>query len=176
MRAAYSIDPGVGFDYMPLQVYRSKMKLFDLRAILGKHPDTFPRFVLPNGDSIPPHAHVTEVGHVAKKFIDCGGVTGNSETVLLQTHIGTDTEHRLKSDRFNKILELGERVIPHEQLEVEVEYDCCVVAQYPVLEVNVAGPHLNLILGKRRTQCLAQERRKTTEPADACCGTATACC
>jgi hypothetical protein len=104
------------------------MKLSDLRAVLGKYPETFPRFVLPDGDSIPPHAHVTEVGYVVKNFIDCGGDTGKNESVLLQTHVGQDTDHRLKSDRFAKILQLGERVLPHDQLEVEVEYDCCVVA------------------------------------------------
>jgi hypothetical protein len=152
------------------------MKLSDLRSVLEKYPDTFPRFVLPGGDLIPAHAHVTEVGHVVKNFIDCGGVTGKSETVLLQTHVGQDTDHRLKSDRFAKILQLGERVLSHDQIEVEVEYDCCVVAQYPVSEVKPTGNHLNVILGKRYTQCLAQERRKAT-PADGCCTTAaSACC
>jgi hypothetical protein len=149
------------------------MKLSDLRAALEREPGTFPRFVLPDGDFVPPHAHVTEVGHVAKNFIDCGGVTGKSETVLLQTHVGSDTDHRLKSDRFAKILQLGEAILPHDRLEVEVEYDCCVVAQYPVTEAKRTGEHLDLILGKRRTQCLAQERRKAAET---CCNPTEACC
>ena len=149
------------------------MTLSDLRAALEEDPGTFPRFVLPDGDFIPTHAHVTEVGHVAKNFIDCGGVRGKSETVLLQTHVGNDVEHRLRSDRFAKILELGKQVLPHDQLEVEVEYDCCVVAQYPIKAVKRAGEHLDLILGKRQTQCLAQERRKAAET---CCESATACC
>ena len=151
------------------------VKLSDLRAVLEQHPDTLPRFVLPDGDYIPAHAHVTEVGHVLKNFIDCGGVMGKSETVLLQTHVGQDTDHRLKADRFAKILQLGRRVLPHDELEVEIEYDCCVVAQYPISEVKAANQHLDLILGTRRTQCLANERRKT-EGADSCCGAATACC
>lgn len=151
------------------------MTLSHLRSVLEKHPESFPRFVLPDGDFIPAHAHVTEVGHVLKNFIDCGGVMGKSETVLLQTHVGHDTHHRLKTDRFAKILQLGGKVLPHDQLEVEVEYDCCVVAQYPVSEVKPSGGHLDLILGKRRTQCLARERRKTAS-ADACCGTGAVCC
>ena len=151
------------------------MKLSNLRALLERYPDTFPRFVLPDGDCIPSHAHVTEVGHVAKNFIDCGGVIGKTETVLLQTHVGGDVEHRLRSDRFAKILRLGERVLPHDQLEVEVEYDCCVVAQYPITEVQRTGEHLDVILGKRQTQCLAQERRKTGST-ETCCETAAACC
>ena len=151
------------------------MKLSDLRVVLDRYPDSFPRFVLPDGDYIPAHAHVTEVGHVAKKFIDCGGVIDKTETVLLQTHVGRDVEHRLRSDRFAKILQLGERVLPHDQLEVEVEYDCCVVAQYPITEAKRADEHLDVILGKRRTQCLAKERRKTAST-ETCCETAAACC
>lgn len=151
------------------------MKLSDLRLVLETHPDTFPRFVLPDGDVIPPHAHVTEVGHVTKNFIDCGGVTGRSESVLLQTHVGADTDHRLRSDRFAKILQLGNRVLPHDHLEVEVEYDCCVVAQYPVVDAKALGNRLDLILGKRRTQCLAQERRKAAA-AESCCANAETCC
>src|SRR5437868_12330010 len=150
------------------------MKLSQLRAVLEKHPGTFPRFVLPDGDYIPAHAHVTEVGHVAKNFVDCGGVLGKSETVLLQTHVGQDTDHRLRSDRFAKILQLGERVLPHDQLEVEVEYDCCVVAQYPIIDAKRSGQYLDLVLAPKRTQCLAAERRKT-QTRIACCAT-TDCC
>jgi hypothetical protein len=153
------------------------MKLFDLKTALEKYPGTLSRFVLPDGEFIPAHAHVTEVGHVSKNFIDCGGVLGKSEMVLLQTHVGRDTEHRLKSDRFARILELGARVLPHDQLEVQIEYDCCVVAQYPVLEVKPAGEHLDVVLGRRQTQCLAQERRKAAgATATICCETAAACC
>jgi Family of unknown function (DUF6428) len=150
------------------------MKFSDLRDILGQHPSAFPRFILPDGDQIPAHAHLTEVGHVVKNFIDCGGVTGRTESVLLQTHVGQDTDHRLRSDRFAKILQLGERVLPHDQLDVEVEYDCCVVAQYPIVEVKPTGENLDVLLGSRRTQCLAQERRKSAAP-NSCCATA-ACC
>ncbi len=146
------------------------MKLSQLCSVLEQNPNTLPHFILPDGESIPPHAHVTEVGHVVKNFIDCGGVTGMSESVVLQTHVGQDVDHRLTSGTFAKILKLGERLLPHDQLEVEVEYDCCVVAQYPVSEVRPAGDYLDLILGKRRTQCLAQERQKAAGAAvDACC-------
>lgn len=154
------------------------MKLSDFRAVLEKHPNTFPRFVLPDGKYIPRHAHVTEVGHVIKRFIDCGGVIGTSETVLLQTHVGGDTDHRLKSERLRKILEVGEQVLPHDELDVEVEYDCCVVAQYPIASMEASDKYLDVVLGKRRTQCLAQERRKTEVSTESsCCATAgVSCC
>jgi hypothetical protein len=150
------------------------MTLYELRAVLLKHPATFPRFVLPDGDAIPAHAHVTEVGHAIKNFIDCGGVTGKTEVVSLLTHVGDDTEHRLTSERFARILELGNRVLPHDRLNVEVEYDCCVVAQYPVAGARQVGEHLDLLLAKKRTQCLARERAKV-RPASAWCGVETCC-
>jgi len=151
------------------------MRLKELQMAIQQHPDTFPRFVLPDGDYVPSPAHVTEVGHVVKNYIDCGGEIGREEKVLLQTHVGSDTEHRLRSDRFGKILQLGQRVLPDDELNVEVEYDCCVVAQYPISEVSRAGEHLDIILQRGRTQCRAQERRVAAAKHE-CCGTTASCC
>jgi len=176
-RAQIGSEPGEGevlVDYIPVWVYSLAMKLNHLKSFLRTHPETFLRFILPDGDQIPPHAHVTEVGHAVKNFIDCGGVTGKAEAVLLQTHVGDDIEHRLTSERFAKILQLGDRVLPNDRLDVEVEYDCCVVAQYPILEAKQNGKHLDLILANKRTQCLARERAKN-ETASACCGMESCC-
>jgi hypothetical protein len=151
------------------------MTLRDLQDTLEKYPKTFPRFVLPDGDYIPARAHVTEVGHVVTNFIDCGGMTGEEEKVVLQTHVGDDIDHRLRSDRFSKILQLGARVLPHGDLDVYVEYDCCVVAQYPIAAARLEGKHLDLILQRDRTQCRARERREAGV-ADACCAALSACC
>ena len=142
---------------------------------LEHYPTTSPRFVLPDGDYIPAHAHVTEVGHVVRNFIDCGGLTGKEEKVVLQTHVGDDTDHRLRSDRLAKILRLGNRLIPSADLDVDVEYDCCVVAQYPIAEARRDGEHLNLILQRSRTQCRARTRREI-ETTARCCATSAACC
>ena len=152
-----------------------RVTLHALKNLVSRHPATFPRFLLPDGNYVPAHAHITEVGHVVRKFIDCGGETGQEEKVLLQTHLGRDTEHRLRSDRFARILELGERVLPDDQLDVEVEYDCCVVAQYPIAEARLEGEYLELLLSRGRTQCRAGERRKSAAN-EACCGTTATCC
>ena len=151
------------------------MKLQRLIAQLNEAPATVLRFVLPDGDYIPAHVHVTEVGHVVKNFVDCGGVTGRTESVVLQTHVGTDTDHRLKAARFARILQLGERVLPHASLNVEVEYDCCVVSQYPIQQVKLDGEHFDIVLGRKRTQCLAQDRAKQ-ESAEMCCAGISTCC
>ena len=151
------------------------MTLHDLQNALEANPRRFSRFVLPNGDYVPAHAHITEVGHVVRNFVDCGGLTGTEEKVVLQTHVGNDADHRLRSDRFAKILRLGNRVIPSADLPVDVEYDCCVVARYPIVDAKPDGEHLNLILHRGRTQCRARERRES-ETAAGCCDTSAACC
>jgi hypothetical protein len=130
---------------------------------------------LPDGRYIPAHAHITEVGYVVKNFIDCGGITGKAETVLLQTHVGTDTDHRLKSDQVAKILQLGDRVLPRGEFDVEVEYDCCVVSQYPIERLKPTRECLDIVLGRKRTQCLAQKRPKR-ESAASCCASELSCC
>src|SRR5207247_10262792 len=108
-------------------------------------------------------------------LIDWGGRTGEEEKAVLQTHVGNDTDHRLRSDRFAKILRLGNRVIPSADLDVDVEYDCCVVAQYPIAEAAPDGEHLNLILRRGRTQCRARERRQG-QTSSSCSATSAACC
>ena len=142
-----------------------------LRRTAETRPHKFIRFVLPNGNTIPRHAHLTEVGHVVKNFIDCGGQTGREEKIVLQTHVGDDIDHRLRSDRFAGILKLGATVVSNPDLDVEVEYDCCLVSQYPVVGAEANSEHLDVILRNGRTQCCARERREA-EATSPCCATA----
>ena len=136
------------------------MKLADLKSLLRSRPSAVPRFTLPDGDRIPAHFHITEVGHIAKRFIDCGGmVHDTTDTCLLQTWVSdADADHRLDAGTFAKILDLGQQVLPHDDLEVEVEYDCCVVAQYPIASAQVQGDVIELQLGEKHTDCLAKEK------------------
>lgn len=135
------------------------MKLNDLKSTLALHPEALPRFILPDGDQIPAHFHLTEVGHIAKRFIDCGGeLHDTTDTCLLQTYVADDMEHRLNAGTFAKILQLGDQVLPHDDLEVEVEYDCRVVAQYPIASAEFTGEYIDLQLGEKHTDCLAKAR------------------
>src|SRR5947209_19897718 len=124
------------------------MKLSELKATLALHPDASPRLILPDGDVIPAHFHITEVGHVAKRFIDCGGtVHDKTDTCLLQTWVSDDdTDHRLKAGTFAKILQLGDQVLPHDDLEVEVEHEDCAISQYPIASAKFTGEFVELQL------------------------------
>src|SRR3954470_19081488 len=144
-------------DYILEWEYRSDVKLNDLKAILARHADALPRLILPDGDQIPAHFHITEVGHVTKRFIDCGGqLHDRSETCLLQTWVNDDdVDHRLAAGTFAKILQFGTQVLPHDDLEVEVEYEDRAITQFPLVSAGWRGGYLELQLGQKHTDCLA---------------------
>ncbi len=152
------------------------MKLRQLRETLRQHPHTLPRFILPDGEVVPAHYHVTEVGHVVKNFIDCGGTMRRDESAVLQLWFSeNDRNHRLRAGRFADILGLGERVLPNDDLDVAVEYDCCVISQYPIDRAALAGEHLDFHLTRNHTDCLA--RKKCGVDDNACkADAATSCC
>lgn len=136
------------------------MKLAELKSLLRAHPSAFPRFTLPDGDQIPAHYHITEVGHVTKRFIDCGGTLHDkADTCLLQTWFSdTDPDHRLRAGTFAKILDLGAQVLPHDDLEVEIEYDDCGVSQFSIDSAEVLAEYIELQLRSKQTDCLAREK------------------
>lgn len=155
------------------------MKIYELNSTLNQHPGLGVRFVLPDGDLIPAEFHVTEVGHVAKNFIDCGGTTRSVNACLLQTWVSEDDkDHRLTAGKLAKIMDLARKLLPSDQLDVEVEYDCCVVAQYTVDSFKVEGSELRFVLGNKKTDCLAREACGVgTEQSGCGCGTtASKCC
>ena len=135
------------------------MTLTELKSVLHEHPSSYPRFILPDGGQVPAHFHITEVGHVTKQFIDCGGkLHEKTDTCLLQTYVADDVEHRLDARTFAKILQLGAQILPHDDVPVEIEYDCCVVAQYPIARAALKGEHIEIQLGKKHTDCLAKAK------------------
>jgi Family of unknown function (DUF6428) len=149
------------------------MKLGELKSLLRTHPAAQPRFTLPNGEQIPAHFHLTEVGHVARKFVDCGGTFRKREACVLQTWVADDFEHRLGAGRFADILELGRPILPNDDLEVEVEWDCCVISQYPIAAARAVEDRLEFQLRSSHTACLARQKcgceSETTKAVAACC-------
>lgn len=65
---------------------------------LSKNPQSLIEFYLSNGNQIPAHFHLTDVGSVFRHFIDCGAQVRNESYVQIQLWLGKDTEHRLNSE------------------------------------------------------------------------------
>ena len=143
------------------------MKVSELRDVLVQNPDSALRFILPTGRAIRADYHVTEVGHVVKRFIDCGGTVRTAEACVLQVWLArNDREHRLAAGRLASILDLAKPVIPSGNLDVEVEYEDSVLSQYPVASFGAKPGMVTFKLGLKHTDCLAREA----------CGLESGCC
>ncbi len=154
------------------------MNLNEFKSQLRAHPEAHVVVSLPTGGIVPRHFHVTEVGHVAKKFVDCGGKFRASDSCVLQTWTssGHDDGHRLTAGKLAFILGLADRILPAGDVPVEVEYEDGVISQFPVEEITFGGAELNVQLGRKHTDCLARERCGV-EGGDRCAdGTETGCC
>jgi hypothetical protein len=136
------------------------MNLNELKTCLQKRPDLVLAILLPDGRPLPAHYHVTEVGYVTKRFVDCGGKFRMSDTCVLQTHVGSprDDGHRLTAGKLVHILGLAGAILPAGELPVEVEYEDGTISQFPVAGAGLIGETLTLQLGAKHTDCLAKEK------------------
>jgi len=127
------------------------MKLSEIKLILRKLETI--AFQLPNGELVPNHFHVTEVGKITKHFIDCGGTVRNEEVVNFQLWNANDYDHRLHPEKILKIIELSEKVLGIEDLEIEVEYQAETIGKFGL---NFDGT--NFLLATKQTDCLAKDQ------------------
>ncbi|MFM1770136.1 MAG: hypothetical protein RJA22_2665 [Verrucomicrobiota bacterium] len=135
------------------------MNVHELKTILERHPDLPVRFLLPDGTPVAPHAHVTEVAQVTKRFIDCGGTLRDDVLCRLQTWVADDVEHRLTSRKLLGILnKASTTVLASEDLAVDVEHEVAFISQFPLEGAAAAGGELQLRLGVRHTACLAPDQ------------------
>jgi hypothetical protein len=109
-------------------------------------------FKLPNGTYVPEHFHVTEVGQITKKFIDCGGTVRNEVVTNFQLWNANDTDHRLKPQKLASIIALSEKVLGIEDSEIEVEYQSETIGKY---SLDFDGK--DFLLMPTQTDCLAKD-------------------
>lgn len=126
------------------------MRLSEFKRLLNQQ-DTI-AFELPNGTLVPSHFHVTEVGAVSKKFIDCGGTLREEHTVSLQLWEANDYDHRLHPEKLVHILELSENKLGITDEEVEVEYQGDTIGKY-----GLGFNGTNFTLTTKVTDCLAKD-------------------
>ncbi|WP_179351680.1 DUF6428 family protein [Winogradskyella vidalii] len=110
-------------------------------------------FQLPNGELVPNHFHVTEVGKITKHFIDCGGTVRHEEVVNFQLWNANDYDHRLHPEKLLSIIELSEKTLGIEDLEIEVEYQANTIGKFGL---DFDGKHF--LLTNKQTDCLAKDQ------------------
>ena len=144
------------------------MKLSELKSALARNQTARLHFVLPNGVSVPSHAHVSEVARIDKRFIDCGGTLRNDSLCRLQTWFSDDTGHRLTADKLLRILDKAGSVLGAEDLEVDIEHQMDFISQFPLKSAAVLPDEIVFHLDERHTACLAEDKckpPKAKEPA-----------
>ena len=132
------------------------MKLSEFKSHLAQHPNAELRFILPDDDVIPAHAHITEVGRIDKAFIDCGGTIHRSSTCQLQAWVADDVDHRFLPEGLAKVLDAAAPLLQSDDLPVEIEYEDCSITQFPVESAALEGEALVFRLGEKHTDCLAK--------------------
>ncbi|MEM1323314.1 MAG: DUF6428 family protein [Bacteroidota bacterium] len=130
-----------------------KSKLQGLTEIVFEHSD---------GSLVPPHFHVTEVGIVQKRFIDCGGQLRDEAVVNFQLFTADDYDHRLGAEKLLNIIELSTEKLGLTNLPIEVEYQGETIGKYGL---KMRGNHFVLV--PKQTDCLAKDNCgiPTKEPA-----------
>lgn len=126
------------------------MILSEVKTLL-KHTSRL-EFKLPNGELVPSHFHVTEVGKVSKHFIDCGGVERKEEVVSFQLWNANDYDHRLHPERLLDIINLSESKLGLSDSVVEVEYQGETIGKY-----GLDYSDGTFQLTTKETDCLAKD-------------------
>lgn len=150
------------------------MVLSEVKEALEKVDEV--KFVLPNGKRVPEHFHVTEVGHIEKHFIDCGGTERKEAVINFQLWTAQDYDHRLSAKKLNSIIDLSKSRLNLEDLDVEVEYQGDTIGKY-----GLAFDGKVFWLTTKQTDCLAKDNcgipeSQVNASADSACAPGSGCC
>jgi hypothetical protein len=155
------------------------MKISEIKQLLNTVQEV--NFKLPQGNYVPTHFHVTEVGLITKHFIDCGGTVRHEKTANFQLWNADDVDHRLTPEKFLKIIFLSDKILGDEDLQIEVEYQTETIGKY---DLSFNGKEF--ILTTKQTACLAMdscgvptEKQKISLSEltpTACCTPGSGCC
>lgn len=111
------------------------------------------KFELPDGSMVPSHFHVTEIGEVVRRFVDCGGTLRKQTVINFQLFTADDYDHRLSATKLKDIIALSEKYLLLEDAEVEVEYQGATIEKYGL---EFQGDHF--LLTSKQTDCLAKDK------------------
>ncbi len=109
-------------------------------------------FLLPNGDKVPSHFHLTEAGLVTKDFVDCGGQVRSEKNIHLQLWVAEDVNHRLEAHKLSQILSQFEKVFGPSEAELKIEYQ-----QETLSLFGISFDGGKFLLTRQQTACLAEE-------------------
>jgi hypothetical protein len=124
------------------------MKISELKNHLNSVTEL--SFRLPDGNTVPAHFHLTEIGKITKDFVDCGVTVHHEKWASLQLWVAQDIDHRLKPSNFLKIIDNSAKILGNEDLDVEVEYQNDTIGRYGLEFMDNT-----FVLTVKHTDCLA---------------------
>ena len=156
------------------------MKLSEFKKQLETNKQL--QFILQNGQKVPSHFHITEIGVTTKQFTDCGNTFRTSKKITFQLWSSVDIHHRLEAQKVLKIINLVVNKLETDDLEIEIEYQQETVGKFGLDFIDN-----QFVLTKTFTDCLAKsncgiptDKIKATvnqlKEKVACCGAESNCC
>lgn len=153
------------------------MNLWEFKTSLAQNPEANLAMVLPGGNQLPDHFHITEVGRTEKRFVDCGGKSRQVAFASLQVWMADDTDHRLPARKLAAIIDKAQSVLGTDDLEMQVECQQETIGLFSVEGFEVKEGTLAFTLATKQTACLAMEVcLPGAKEEDDSCGTGASCC
>jgi hypothetical protein len=146
------------------------MTLQKLKRLAAEHGEKTIELRLPNGGMVPKSFHITELAHVRKSLVDCGGRMHIEEVCQLQAWRGSDDEHRITGAKLRKILDRSGSLSLHNDLSVEIEYEDELISQYQVDSDEIVAGRVRLNLASKHTDCRARDVCSRGSAPTSCCG------
>lgn len=127
------------------------MRLSELESVLKELQSI--TILKSDGGFVPQHFHVTEIGLIDKKYIDCGGTVREERKIGFQLWEADDFDHRLTPQKLQSIIDLSKSTLNLPDEEIEVEYQGETIGKYN-LDFDGHYFHLRSTL----TDCLAPDK------------------
>lgn len=153
------------------------MKLSVFQAALKQNPDLNLAILLPDGNNIPAHFHITEVGRTIKNFVDCGGKVRELAFASFQIWVADDIDHRLPAAKLSAIIDKASSLLGEDDPEVQVECQEHTIGLFSIEKFEVKNSSLVFALANKQTACLALEVCLPDSSEEAsCCVSGSSCC
>ncbi len=153
------------------------MNLSAFQSALSQNPALNLAILLPSGDNVPAHFHITEVGRTEKNFVDCGGKGRHRAFASLQVWVADDVEHRLPAGKLLAIMEKASGFLGEDDPEMQIECQEGTIGLFSVECCEVRDGTLVFTLANKQTACLALEVcLPDANEKESCCGGGSSCC
>ena len=105
---------------------------------------------------VPEHFHLTEIGEITKRFIDCGGVVREKKSLSMQLRCADDFDHRLSWLKLLQIIAWFRKKITAEDYDVVIEYQWKETLW--LYDVEWDDDNQMFVLMPQSTTCLAMDK------------------